>query len=735
MTKIDAKSLIAQATESEIVEMFRECGFSELEKPSSSDGWIGSVRGPSVLGEGRNPNFSVNVHTGRVKDHGGSNYSGDLFDVVKDVMGVGFRESLAWVSKRVASAAPLRIAPDREPPRTPATGLKPATPADLQSWTSQLHDEESSEAKKARNYLVAIRGLKPASLKTAQVGMRQFRGALWIVFPYNPRAKGHSGYKMFAFDPDREDWALDESGRKKTLSNGKATRYAALDAFACSPGTNTTLWCEGEIDSLLLAQLGFRVACDTAGAGTIPEETLNWIQESGSPVCLIFDNDPAGSKGAEKRAAKLQARGIAVRIAQIPGVRGRDVSDVILEDGVDSLGELLEGARPASPPPPSHSVGDEGGRRIAPISARELCASVGEEPDLLAPYVVRGAVTLLSGLMKEAGKTTWLLALAKAVATGAEFLGARLTKGRVLYLTEQPDASMSAMLRSAGLGECDNLHIYTRRICSMAKYYDLMDEVVARCQEEKIDLVIIDTLGQVSVMKEENDASEAAYVMRPVKDVADQGAAVVVSAHDRKSGGSVIERVRGSGNLVGQADTILGLSRRAGLRERARLIEAIGRFDFPESATIELSEGGVYELGDGVPVAAKPKLEEIILELLTGREADPLTRLEIQELLEGQVSEKQLERRLLKMTNAELILRRSGAGSGSPYEYWRHGSPPLTDNTTVLPGEGKERVPSEPWQGRPDRPPALLQQPSHQQRPSSSAPPSVDETGHTPALP
>jgi len=103
------------------------------------------------------------------------------------------------------------------------------------------------------------------------------------------------------------------------------------------------------------------------------------------------------------------------------------------------------------PVPPWGVSSDE---RLAGLfsTARELSA----EAPATAPYIVngllaRGALTELAGKVKSSGKTTFALALVRAVTSGRLFAGLSTTRTGVVYLTEQGSSSLLPALHRAGL--------------------------------------------------------------------------------------------------------------------------------------------------------------------------------------------------------------------------------------------------------------------------------------------
>ena len=64
--------------------------------------------------------------------------------------------------------------------------------------------------------------------------------------------------------------------------------------------------------------------------------------------------------------------------------------------------------------------------------------------------IYKGTVTQLMGVIKS-GKTTWLAIFLKALLDGKPFMGQKTVAVNVLYVSEQPRASLSKQLLEAGL--------------------------------------------------------------------------------------------------------------------------------------------------------------------------------------------------------------------------------------------------------------------------------------------
>ncbi len=118
MSTIRKETLEAQLTGDARLHLFQRLGFRTNGHVPDGRGWISGVLGPKELGEGEKGNFSINIHTGAVKDHGSTGYTGDLFGCVQTVRRCSFAEALQWIAEQVGftgnGSPPQRT---RKPPR------------------------------------------------------------------------------------------------------------------------------------------------------------------------------------------------------------------------------------------------------------------------------------------------------------------------------------------------------------------------------------------------------------------------------------------------------------------------------------------------------------------------------------------------------------------------------------------------------------------------------------------
>ena len=164
-------------------------------------------------------------------------------------------------------------------------------------------------------------------------------------------------------------------------------------------------------------------------------------------------------------------------------------------------------------------------------------------------------------------------------------------------------------------------------------------------------------------------------VMKPLLVAANEGLAVLVIRHDRKSGGDVGDSARGSSAFAGAVDIILRLQRVPGegkAHERDRLLEGLSRFEeTPDRHLIRLSMTQPFSytlLGDPEEVREQWLRIELMrtLPLLAD---DALTTNDLIEIL--QVRDIDL-RRALRSLLAEHLIHRRGAGTkSSPYAFWQ----------------------------------------------------------------
>jgi hypothetical protein len=156
---------------------------------------------------------------------------------------------------------------------------------------------------------------------------------------------------------------------------------------------------EGELDGLALISHKIPAVTVTAGVST-------WNDDLSAPlarktVIIATDNDDAGRKGALKRAESLSRFGCKVSIIQWPDrPKGWDVTDELRENGLESMKQILDSAKPYQ------------GQMV------RLSTVQAEQVEFLSyPYLPLAKITTLDG-DPGIGKSFISLAIASAVSRG-----------------------------------------------------------------------------------------------------------------------------------------------------------------------------------------------------------------------------------------------------------------------------------------------------------------------------
>lgn len=206
-----------------------------------------------------------------------------------------------------------------------------------------------------------------------------------------------------------------------------------------------------------------------------------------------------------------------------------------------------------------------------------------------------GLLTELDGKAKQAGKTTFLLALCRAILHGEPFLGKDIHYTPIVYLTEQSGPSFKRNLRRAGLLDRPDLYLLLWSTTAGVKWPEIVEATRAYARSVGAGVLIVDTLSQFAGIRgdAENSSGAALETMEPLQAATADELAILVSRHDRKSGGDVGDSGRGSSAYAGSVDIVLHLQRLAPSdrqdRGRQRLLDGISRFEeTPDQLVVEL---------------------------------------------------------------------------------------------------------------------------------------------------
>lgn len=281
--------------------VFEAIGFQLGEERAGSDGWISGILGPSELGEGEEGNFSVNVETGAIRDHGSPGWKGDLWKAVQEVKGADFPGALEWVANLVGYEP---IGNDE-----PSADWNPFT--DGQEVEAYRYVEED--------------------------GTPVYEVVRFEVEPGHP-AYPDKTFRQRQVGPDgRTDWGLGDAPR--VLYRLPQVRGAIAEG-------ETVFLVEGEKDVHTLEEIGFVATTNPMGAGKW--RSVYTEQLSGADVVIIPDRDEAGRAHAEEVAHRIWETAEEIRILELPGLaEGEDVTDW-LKTGRDSM-DLMQEVHEAEP--------------------------------------------------------------------------------------------------------------------------------------------------------------------------------------------------------------------------------------------------------------------------------------------------------------------------------------------------------------------------------------------------
>lgn len=313
-------------------------------------------------------------------------------------------------------------------------------------------------------------------------------------------------------------------------------------------------------------------------------------------------------------------------------------------------------------------------------SAREIAESTPDRPE----FVVGGiaalyASTEIDGKAKSSGKTTFCCWMVNAVLDGKPFLGQPTMRTPVVYLTEQTASTFRESLRRSHLLERDDLSILCWTDAKIVAWPEIVRAAVRECQRIGARLLIVDTLPQYAGLKgdNENSAGAALQALEPIQEAAATGLAVVVTRHDRKSGGEVGESARGSSAFGGGVDIIFQLSKAEGQGDPSiRIMKGMGRYDeIPAQIAIQLHEDvGYAVLGDQAAATTHLMHSTVLRELPT----DEASAVSIAELMTATSGARNTISTVLQSLVSKGIVEEIGRGvRGDAYRYWQSLTVPL----------------------------------------------------------
>lgn len=305
-----------------------------------------------------------------------------------------------------------------------------------------------------------------------------------------------------------------------------------------SPQAAKEIWlCEGEWDAIILGwavshspelSQEIHVACFTCGAGNIPPAGELEALPAQCPIIAFYDLDEAGEKGALKLQHRFKDR---VKIATVPGPEsppaGWDISDALTQGfGLIEVTLAAEAAREWQEPKTANPL------RARLLTNDELVANAADFVDWLVPDILTADELFIIGMPPRGGKSLFCLTLAKAIATGGNFLDRPVTQGSVIYVNLE-DSATKIKQRQALQGWAQGLPVYWLekfKLSELPALQELAEEI------PDLRLVILDTFSRVRDDSQKESSAELGKILEPIQEWAkERGVCILITHHTGKA--------------------------------------------------------------------------------------------------------------------------------------------------------------------------------------------------------
>ena len=272
-------------------------------------------------------------------------------------------------------------------------------------------------------------------------------------------------------------------------------------------------------------------------------------------------------------------------------------------------------------------------------TAAEIGRTTPDEVQYICkPWVVRASITETGGKIKVAGKTTFIMAMCRKALDGLPFMGESTMKTPVVYLTEQPSASLREALRRADLLDREDFHILRYHDTIGTPWRQVVEAAAQECKRVGAMLLVVDTLPQFAGLRgdSENSSGAALEALEPIQAVTAYGISVIVSRHDGKAARDVGDSGRGSSAWGGVADIIISIRRGEGnTSPTIRVLHSLSRFDeTPDKLVIDLRDGEYIAVGTEAHVALI-QAKDAILSVAPESEEEALKTIDLIDRNEG----------------------------------------------------------------------------------------------------
>ena len=372
-------------------------------------------------------------------------------------------------------------------------------------------------------------------------------------------------------------------------------RGEVLDAGRCN-GTIFLVEGEGKGDRLreALRAGGSGAAVTTIASGANAPIREDHIADfAGAKMVVVLpDSDAPGRTAAELRARSIARahRAVDVRIVDCYPDRndGADIENWLAEG--HTVVELRRFTAVAA------QVDANVGTPLAPaqshptsslgiMSDDDFLGRMVEEVNWLIEGLLRRSGIMLLSAKPKVGKSELARNLARAVATGGEFLGRRCVKSKILWVgLDEPAAHLRDRIEVHGLPGLGISWVTDRPAGDKAAW---LREVVS---QHRPDLVIVDTIGRLFDVDDFNDYSKVTRATQILLDLRSEFGTTFVMLHHNNNADGVL----GSVQWQAMVDTIMAITRAPESKDRfVRTTQRSGTDMEPSRLTYDLDSGAM----------------------------------------------------------------------------------------------------------------------------------------------
>lgn len=207
----------------------------------------------------------------------------------------------------------------------------------IRDWHTELFNEENASI---REFLNTKRGITDDFIRKFLLGFDSRSGS--IVLPiFDSLGADVGGAKLLKYDLS--------TGKKTVKTIGSAHLFNVHLLSQEYDKFGSVIICEGELDAIVLCQIGFLAVSGTAGASTWKKEWTPFFRDKHVVIC--YDSDNAGRKGAAKVVNELLPVAASVKNIDLFGDQAtpqiKDITDFFVKMGktAEDFQRLIEEAK------------------------------------------------------------------------------------------------------------------------------------------------------------------------------------------------------------------------------------------------------------------------------------------------------------------------------------------------------------------------------------------------------